>query len=162
MGSPLTAGWYDDEADLAFARWHDGVAWTGHMIVKAEWIGRVVPPPTAYAPAPSRVLRCRWCNQPLGAQQQLFCVDCSAAQDPDISLPAPDSESDVLRRWILRAVAGSLVFFALEIVVFDIRTNVVEWLAISGAVGTFGGWYLRVISRALDEFSRWVDSFRRR
>lgn len=41
------SGWYNDESDPALARWHDGVAWTDHVLEKADWeaIGVEPPPP---------------------------------------------------------------------------------------------------------------------
>ena len=41
------AGWYNDESDRELARWHDGVGWTEHVVVKAEWeaLGYAPPPP---------------------------------------------------------------------------------------------------------------------
>jgi hypothetical protein len=40
-------GWYNDESDRELARWHDGVGWTEHVVVKAEWeaAGHAPPPP---------------------------------------------------------------------------------------------------------------------
>jgi hypothetical protein len=41
------AGWYNDEADPALARWHDGAAWTEWVVEKAHWVevGHAPPPP---------------------------------------------------------------------------------------------------------------------
>ena len=46
------AGWYNDELDPALARWHDGVAWTDHVVVKSEWEARGHPPPPPEDPGP--------------------------------------------------------------------------------------------------------------
>jgi hypothetical protein len=45
------AGWYNDETDPTLARWFDGVAWTEHAVVKADWeaIGQPPPPPVELA-----------------------------------------------------------------------------------------------------------------
>ena len=38
-------GWYNDESDPTLARWHDGVGWTEHVVLKADWEGVGEPPP---------------------------------------------------------------------------------------------------------------------
>jgi hypothetical protein len=40
-----SSGWYNDESDPALARWHDGVAWTDHVLEKSEWEAAGVEPP---------------------------------------------------------------------------------------------------------------------
>jgi len=52
------AGWYNDESDRTLARWHDGVGWTEHVVVKAEWeaLGHAPPPPPDPASGRRRTL----------------------------------------------------------------------------------------------------------
>lgn len=40
-----TPGWYNDEDDPRLARWFDGLRWTRHTLVKADWTGPGRPPP---------------------------------------------------------------------------------------------------------------------
>ena len=50
-------GWYNDETDPTLARWHDGVGWTEHAVLKADWEGRADgPPPPAEIPGPPRTM----------------------------------------------------------------------------------------------------------
>jgi hypothetical protein len=55
-------GWYNDEEDPSRARWFDGLAWTEHTIVKADWAGLGKPP----SPEGERPLRA---YRPLPAQK---------------------------------------------------------------------------------------------
>lgn len=51
------AGWYDEPGDPALSRYFDGLAWTQHTIVKAEWAGPGAPPPPPGLAPPTAPVR---------------------------------------------------------------------------------------------------------
>ena len=87
------AGWYNDETDPTLARWFDGVAWTEHAVVKADWeaIGQPPPPPVelAAAGAAPRSGRVRMAVGSAAVAAVLVVAGVALAQDGD-DPPADD------------------------------------------------------------------------
>lgn len=87
------AGWYNDETDPTLARWFDGVAWTEHAVVKADWeaIGQPPPPPVelAAAGAPPRSGRVRMAVGSAAVAAVLVVAGVALAKDGD-DPPAED------------------------------------------------------------------------
>jgi hypothetical protein len=86
------AGWYNDETDPTLARWFDGVAWTEHAVVKADWeaIGQPPPPPVELAAgAAPRSGRVRMAVGSAAVAAVLVVAGVALAQDGD-DPPAKD------------------------------------------------------------------------